>query len=302
MELRHLRYFVTLAEELHFGRAALRLGISQPPLSQQIRHLEEELSAKLFERDNRNVALTQTGALFLEEARATLEQAERARRVATRAEQGELGEVTVGLFPSAPLIEPVARLIIGFRRTHAKVRLTLRERPTQTALHDLAEGNLSVAFLRYASRPPVPPNFIVREIMREPLAVLLRQDHRLARSGRPIALAALAEEPFIHFSPSGDNALYPQFAALCREAGFEPCIEQEANQNGMILALVAAGLGISILPQSLCRAQLPETCVRPLKGDARSMVWFAYSRKMQSGPTAAFVAMALGSEAPQLPR
>ena len=138
MELRHLRYFIVVAEELHFSRAAERLGISQPPLSQQIRALEDELQVRLLDRTSRTVALTEAGKLFLEEARATLDQADRARLTAARAHRGEIGELTVGLFPSALLAEPVASAILGFRRGHPRVRLVLRERAVYAAVRDMA--------------------------------------------------------------------------------------------------------------------------------------------------------------------
>lgn len=278
MELRHLRYFTVLAEELHFGRAAERLGISQPPLSQQIRALEEELSARLFDRSNRHVALTEAGRLFLDEARATLEQAERARQVASRAHLGEMGELVIGLFPSAPLIGPVARAILAFRRRYPKVRLVLRERATHAALDDMLEGRLELSFMRYPGPLPLPLGASAFEVLREPMVVLMNRDHHLARERGPVSLAALAREPMVHFSPGIGNALHGHVAALCRRAGFEPRIEQEANQNGTILALVGAGLGISILPQSLCRLRLPELKTRHLaEADTQSVVWLAHA-------------------------
>ena len=181
MELRHLRYFVVVAEELHFSRAAERLGISQPPLSQQIRALEEDLQVRLFDRSSRNVALTEAGRLFLAEARATLDQADRARQTAARAHRGEIGELTVGLFPSALLAEPVAAAVLGFRRQHPRVRLVLRERAVYAAVRELAAGSLEIAYLRYATRPEVPPGIALLEVMREPMMLVVHRSHRLAR-------------------------------------------------------------------------------------------------------------------------
>lgn len=277
MELRHLRYFVVLAEELHFGRAAERLGISQPPLSLQIRLLEEELAARLFERTSRRVKLTQAGQLFLDEARAALDQVARARRVAARAHLGELGELVMGLFPSGPLIEPVARAMLSFRQHHPGVRLMLRERATHLALEDMAEGRLEVCFMRYPGQLPLPPGVTALEIAREPMVVLMPRDHPLATLEGPVPLAALAREPMVHFSPGIGNLLHAHVFALCANAGFEPRIEQEANQNGTIVALVAAGLGITILPRSICRLGLPELCVRRISdAGALSHIWLAH--------------------------
>jgi len=297
MELRHLRYFVALAEELHFSRAAERLGISQPPLSQQIRALEEELGARLFERTSRAVALTEAGRLFLGEARATLEQADRARLVAARAQRGEIGELTVGIFPSALLVDPVARAILGFRRRHPGVRLVLRERAVHAAVRDLAGGALEIAFLRHTTRPDVPAGFQLTEMMREPMVLVLHRDHPLTRSRGPVPLEALSAEPFVHFSPRSDSALHEHVAALCATAGFAPRIEQEANQNGSILALIGNGIGVSILPRSLCRLSLPELRVRPLASPAAvSRVWMAHRRR-GGGPLLRILADLAASEA-----
>lgn len=280
MELRHLRYFVVVAEELHFSRAAERLGISQPPLSQQIRALEEELQVRLLDRTSRTVALTEAGRLFLAEARATLDQANRARQTAARAHRGEIGELTVGLFPSALLAEPVAQAVLGFRRRHPRVRLVLRERAVHAAVRDMAGGSLEIAYLRYATRPDVPPGFALHEVMREPLMLVVHEAHRLARREEPVPLEELAQEPFVHFSPRSDSALHDHVAAICATAGFEPRIEQEANQNGSILALIGTGIGISILPRSLCRLTLPELRVLPIASPAAmSRIWLAHRRR-----------------------
>ena len=280
MELRHLRYFVVVAEELHFSRAAERLGISQPPLSQQIRALEEDLQVRLFDRSSRNVALTEAGRLFLAEARATLDQADRARQTAARAHRGEIGELTVGLFPSALLAEPVAAAVLGFRRQDPRVRLVLRERAVYAAVRELAAGSLEIAYLRYATRPEVPPGIALLEVMREPMMLVVHRSHRLARGDKPVPLEELAEEPFIHFSPRSDSALHEHVAAICATAGFEPRIEQEANQNGSILALIGTGMGISILPRCLCRLSLPELRVLPIASPAAvSRIWLAHPRR-----------------------
>ena len=280
MELRHLRYFVVVAEELHFSRAAERLGMSQPPLSQQIRALEDDLQVQLFERTSRHVELTEAGRHFLTEARATLAQAERARQAASRAHRGEIGALTVGLFPSALLAAPVAAAVLGFRRQHPRVRLVLRERAVHAAIRDLAGGDLDISFLRHSMRPDIPAGFALTEMLREPLMLVLHRDHPLARSRKPVPLEALAQEPFIHFSPRSDSALHDHVAAVCATAGFVPRIEQEANQNGSILALIGTGIGLSILPRSLCRLSLPELRVLPIDSAAAvSRIWMAYRRR-----------------------
>jgi len=280
MELRHLRYFVVVAEELHFSRAAERLGMSQPPLSQQIRALEEELKVRLLDRTSRSVTLTEAGRLFLAEARATLDQAERARLMATQAHRGEIGELTVGLFPSALLAEPVAATILGYRGRHPGIRLVLREFAIYAAVREMAAGRLDVAWLRYPSRPEVPPGFTLMEVMREPMMLVVHRDHRLAGHDGPVPLHELAQEAFIHFAPNSDAALHEHVASLCATAGFEPRIEQAMGQNGSILSLVGTGIGLSILPRCLCRLTMPELRVLPIASPAAvSRIWMAHRRR-----------------------
>src|SRR5215218_3656300 len=174
MELRHLRYFVALAEELHFGRAAARLGISQPPLSQQIRILEETLSARLFNRTNRRVELTQAGSLFLVEARAILERANRALSVAMRAERGELGELRIAMFPSAPLLARVGDAILTFRRSYPDVQLILNEVESHQQTQGLVEGREQIAIIRSNVAPVLPSTLRATELFREPFFVIMR--------------------------------------------------------------------------------------------------------------------------------
>ena len=185
--------------------------------------------------------------------------------MAAQAQRGEIGELTIGLFPSALLVEPVARAVLAFRRQHPRLRLVLRERAVHAAVRELAAGELEIAFLRYTTRPEVPAGFQLTEMMREPLVVVLHRDHPLAQDDAPLPLEALAQEPFVHFSPRSDSALHDHVAALCATAGFAPRIEQEANQNGSILALIGNGIGLSILPRSLCRLTLPELRLRALE-------------------------------------
>lgn len=290
MDLRQLRYFIALAEELHFGRAAERLHISQPPLSQQIRALEEELDVQLFERTSRSVQITEAGRLFYQEVLVLTEQMDHAARVAQRAHRGELGELRIGIFPSAPIVAPVAKLISDFRQAYPSAKLALKERQTHMALEDLREGKLEISFLRYDSAPPLTDDFQVELLMRESLLAVFRFDHPLAASDEPIALSALRDERFVHFPSQRGNALFPQFMALCRDAGFEPEITQEVNGNNMILALVAAGIGISVLPAAVCRFSLPELRTRPIvKLQDLTGIWLAYSRRSRSPLLRSFI-------------
>jgi DNA-binding transcriptional LysR family regulator len=294
IELRHLRYAVVLAEELHFGRAAARLGISQPPLSQQIRALEQELRAPLFERTNRRVELTEAGRAFVVEARATLVQAERAAAIAGQAQRGEVGELKIGFYPSAPLVAPFTRTLLAFRKALPGVRLILEEQVTTAQIDALVEGRLHIGFIRGPGKPDLPHAIAARELYREPLVAFLRADHQLlTKTRRALPLKALAAEPFVFFPRGSGTSLYDQVAALCRKAGFSPRVEQEARGNATILGLVAAGLGVSILPASLRDIAPANVVSRPLSpAGSPSSMWLIHRRHDPSPAAAKFVALA----------
>ena len=268
MELRHLRYAVALAEELHFGRAAARLGISQPPLSQQIAALEAQLGVRLFARNRREVQLTTAGALFVDEARVALRAAERARTVALQAERGELGELRMGLFVSAPLSRGVANAITEFRARHPGAHLLLSETLSRQVADMVAQGELDLGFVRSPAKPHLPPGLDAIEAVREPLCAVLAAGHPLARRTGPIPVAALADEPMIFYPRGFSLTMYDQVFSLCTSAGFTPRIVLEANANSMILGLVATGLGVTIMPAAQCGMRPANVRVRALATDA----------------------------------
>lgn len=263
MELRHIRYFVALADELHFGRAAARLGISQPPLSQQIQALEAMLSARLFNRTNRRVELTEAGSLFLAEARVILERADRAMTIARRAEAGELGELRIAMFPSAPFLYQIANAIQAFRRAYPDVQLTLNETESHQQTQGLIEGREQIAIVRSSVIPKLPSVLSAIELLREPLYVIMRHDHPLAKRRR-IAVRSLANEPFVFYGERMGKTLPHQVLHLCRSNGFDPNIEQLANGNASITGLVAAGLGIAIVPDAMCQLHHKDVVKRPV--------------------------------------
>lgn len=288
MELRHLRYFVALAEELHFGHAAARLGISQPPLSQQIKILEDMLRVRLFNRTNRRVELTQAGLLFLVEARATLERAERAISVATRAQRGELGELRIGMFPSAPLLTRIGDAILTFRRNFPDVQLVLNEIESHQQTQGLLEGREQVAIVRSAAAPVLPSQLQATELIREPFRVMMRSDHRLA-TRRKIPVGELAQESFVFYGDRMGRTLPHQVLALCRSAGFEPRVGQLANGNATITGLVAAGLGIAVVPEAMCQLRHKSVVSCPLdSAGAMTSIWLLRSRQDDSPPANAF--------------
>lgn len=283
MELRHLRYFVALTEDLHFGKAAARLNMSQPPLSQQIMQLEQDLGVQLFHRTNRRVTLTEPGKLFLVEARKVLHLAEHARDVAARAESGELGELVVGIFPSALLVERISVFVRRFRGLYPSVRLTLREFSSRAVVEELQSGGLEVAFVRHPERLSLPAGYADRMIADDPLVIAMHKDHPLAVESEGVPLSRLVGEPMVYFSIKRALPLHHQVVALCQAEGFEPRIEHEATENGALLALIASGAGISILPQSLCRLSLPELCTRPLlNSSASTKIWLVYPHDAKS--------------------
>ncbi len=245
MELRHLRYFVTVAEELNFRRAAARLQIAQPALSQQIRQLEDELGVRLLERSRRRVALTDAGGAFLEKARASIASASEAAHVARLADRGEIGRLSIGFVTSAlyGIFPDVVRV---FRERFPAVHLELHE--TVVAQHAalLRTGRVDVSFVR----PPIDEQgLVVRTILKEPWVVAMPSGHALARASR-ISLKSLAGERFIIFPRVLAPSIYDGVLAACQKAGFSPQIVIEAQMQ-TIISLAAAGMGLALVPESM---------------------------------------------------
>ena len=260
MELRHLRSFLAVAEELHFRRAAARLHISQPPLSQQIRRLEDELGARLFRRTKRRVELTPAGQAFLTEARQTLAQADRAVRAAQRAERGELGELVVGYVTSASY-EPLPDVIRGFRKHFPDVDLRLQNLRSVQQREALVDKRIDVGFVR----PEVAdPCLGYEAIWRESVVVALPGNHPLARRSILDALH-LAGELFVVVAPDDASAFYDQVVAFCRRAGFIPRVAGRVPDVQAAIALVAAGLGIGFVPAAVQGFKRKGVVYRPLR-------------------------------------
>lgn len=251
MELRHLRYFVAVAEELHFGRAAQRLNLSQPPLSRQIQRLEAELGVPLFDRGRHRVALTRAGVALLPEARRTLERADGVVRVAGRLRSGDAGHLRIGFVHSA-LYGAVPPLLRRFRERAPGVRLSIRELVTSELVDAVGEDRLDVAFVR----PPVDEGLAESTVEEEPLVAVLPDDHALAALPE-IGLPALAAEPFVLFPRPLGEGLWDVIVQACLAAGFTPVIAQESPQIHTIVGLVAAGVGVTLVPASVRRLALP---------------------------------------------
>jgi DNA-binding transcriptional LysR family regulator len=288
MELRHLRYFIAVAEELHFGRAAQVLGISQPPLSQQIQALEQEIGARLFERTNRRVELSEAGRLFLAEARLVLAQVDKAADVARRAQLGQLGELKIGFTSSAPFNSSIPQAIFAFRQAFPAVHLALQEMSSKEVAEALVDESVQVGIMRPL---PLPESLVAVELFREPLVAIIRADHPLAvGSEEGLQLSALAAEPFVFFPRSYGSGLYAQLINLARQAGFSPLITQEAGEAMTIIGLVAAGLGVTVLPASYQRMRIDGVVYRTLlDAEANTAVWLVQRRDQHSPMAKAFV-------------
>lgn len=270
MDLRHLRYFVAVAEELHFGRAAQRLHIQQPPLSRQIQLMEAELGFPLFDRSRRRVELTAAGAALLARAPQVFGAVDVAVREARRAAEGESGRLVIG-YPSSLAYSGLTELLRAFRTRYPAVELALRELSPGEQIEALKAGGLDVGFVRSSLDDPSLASELVR---REALMVMLPDDHPLTAQRR-IDLSALAEEPFVMFPRARGPAFFDQLLALCRSAGFTPRIVQEAPQLD-IISMVAAGLGVSIMPSSMRNFRRPGLRFRAIVGAPQvelSIVW-----------------------------
>jgi DNA-binding transcriptional LysR family regulator len=262
MELRHLRYFVAVAEEGHVTRAAERLGIQQPPLSQQIQALERELDVQLFRRKPRGVELTPAGRALLDDARAILARTEAAVAATKRAARGEAGRIGLGFTSSASFHPFVPRVIRAFREAHPLVVLGLEESGTTELVEALRSEAIDLAFIR----SPVgdTAGVAVFPVLEEPMVVALPNGHRLARSGAALPLAELAGETFILYRRPVGPGLHDAIVAACDRAGFSPTIGQEAPRMLSTLSLVAAGFGVALVPASMSRLETEGVAYRAL--------------------------------------
>ena len=252
MELRTLRSFVAVAEERHFHRAAERLHIAQPPLSQQIKRLEQELDAQLFVRTTRSVELTDAGRVLLDEARRVLAAADRATSAVQHAASGELGTVRIGFVASAAL-GLVPPILLAVQQRWPRLDLQLVEATTEEQLRALHHDRLDLGIAREVQQIP---ELVVRTLLKERLVVAMHESHTLAERGE-LALADLADERFIVFPRTRVSRLLDHIVGLCATAGFRPVVAHEALQFPTILGLAAANTGIAIVPDAMRALRLP---------------------------------------------
>jgi len=267
MELRHLRYFVTVAELGSISRAATKLFIAQPPLSAQIKQLEEEVGASLLVRLPRGVQLTPAGLSFLEDARAVLARAEQAIVRAREQQVGQRSTLRIGLMPSATQ-SLLPTLIRRFESAGLNLQIEAQERvPSTKQLQALRNAEIDIGFIRPAQSNPQPE--WVAEI-NDPYCLALPERHPLAQTQAVLPLPSLASEVFVAFSRFAESDYYDQTTALCEEAGFTPDVRHTATQFMSVLTMVACGLGVAIVPAS-CALLLPQHVrLRPLSGLERN--------------------------------
>jgi len=260
MDLRQLRYFLTVAEELHFVRAAERLGIAQPPLTLTIQKLERELDCTLFIR-GRQTQLTEAGMKLAEEARLVLDQAEHAFEATRRIARGEAGELRVGVPPSVMLTR-LPDAIRRYRRRYPQVAFTLREMGTAAIERALLDRTIDLGFLRESKGPP---SLYAGLFLTEPLVAVLPATHPLAKQ-KNLRLQALRKEPFVFFPRRIGPAFHDVLLAECGDAGFVPNIVQEATQWQTVITLVEAGMGVTIAPACVEKFAFAGVVYRKLPG------------------------------------
>lgn len=276
---RGLRAFLAVAEELHFGRAADRMGVAQPSLSQQVARLEADIGAVLFERTSRRVQLTSAGAAFLPGARRAVIEAERAARAARDAASGGAGELVIGAIGSAlnGILPGLVRAFLGSSR---HVRIDIRQLDTVDQLAALLDRRLDVGFVRSAQPTGA---LIITSVDEEPFVAVLPADHRLAAQAE-IALSALAGDPFVLWPRRASTGFYDEVIALCRQQGFSPQMQCEAAGAETLLGLIAAGIGVSIQPASYANLGRAGVVFRPLTGPAPTSTLQIAHRRGNSSP------------------
>jgi DNA-binding transcriptional LysR family regulator len=259
MELRHLRYFSVLAEELHFGRAARRLSISQPPLSVAIRQLEDSVGARLFERNSKEVRLTHAGEALRVSARRLLRQAEEAATEARDVANGSAGRLRIG-FVGAMLYRGLPPALRAFQARHPAVRITLSELNSGVQIAELLHDRLDLGFV-HTSR--MPPELQHRLLLAEPFVCCLPAGHPLARK-RVLAPADLRSQPFVLFSREASPDYHERILTICADAGFLPEVRHEVRHWLAVVSLVSQGMGVALVPQAMRHSALRGAVFRPL--------------------------------------
>ncbi|MEW6637481.1 MAG: LysR family transcriptional regulator [Actinomycetota bacterium] len=278
MELSDIRYFVAVAEELHFGRAARSLYITQPSLSKRVAKLEEELGVRLFHRSRREVRLTEAGDAFLKGARLVLEEAQRAMEEARKAARGELGSLEVGFFSPA-IYGILPEILKSHHERFPAVRVTLHEWTSAVQLERLREGKIEIGFMR---APVEEDGFLTEHVFVEPVVAALPEDHPQARR-EVVPPEELADEPFIMVPRHKEPNSFDRYVGICQRAGFSPRIVQEVFEIHAIVGLVATGMGVAFVPASIRVLQRPGVVYRALR-DQEAKIGTAVVRRNAEPP------------------
>ncbi|MBB6501050.1 LysR family transcriptional regulator [Pedobacter cryoconitis] len=279
MDLRHLNYFLVLAEELHFGRAAERLHISQPPLSRMIQQIENDLGVLLFERTKRSVILTPAGSDFLQEAKQMISQMQAVKKRLAIYGKGETGTLRIG-YVGAVMHSKLPSLLADFSKGLPYINLRFEELPNHNLVHELNNGTLDVAFVRTWLHPEKLEENL---ILTEPFIAVLPVAHALAQQQR-IAIEDLKQETFITFSRECGPTIFDSFLALCSNAGFSPQISHYASQLNSVLRLVESGFGISLLPEHVEQGYQLNLKFIPLENTEETVPLIMLHRKENPNP------------------
>jgi DNA-binding transcriptional LysR family regulator len=260
MKLRQLQFFTAIAEELSFSRAAVKLHVAQPSLSAQIKALEDELGVRLFERDKRHVSLTPAGRRFRGRAATILSLADGAKADALATARGQLGTIDIGYTALSMFSTALPQAIRSFRQSHPNVMITLRELPSLEQLHELSERSLDVGILRKVD-VSAPKGISIVEWYRTPLVAAIPSDHPIAKS-TSLSLAELKNEAFIMYPRRAGTGIYWHVMELCTAAGFRPRVVKEVLESSTIIGLVAAGVGIAVVPADMNCIRFSEVVYR----------------------------------------
>lgn len=282
MEMRHLRCFVAVAKELHFGRAAQRLHLSQPPVSQALKELEDELGVRLLERTSRRIALTPIGEDLLNDALSILAGADLMRKRGRDAASGLVGSLSIG-FISLPTLTFLPALLKTFDSTFPQVKLSLLEGTTDQLTHDVESGHLDLALV--FQQPDLPPTLQSRPVQRDPLVVALPQDHPEARHAQ-VSLKQLKNEKFLCFERRFGPLMFDAIVASCMKNGFSPQVFT-ARQMHTIVSMVSGGLGVALVPECLRALGREGVVYRPIQGARPAVSTVAVWRAADRSPVLA---------------
>ncbi|WP_374596180.1 LysR substrate-binding domain-containing protein [Sphingosinicella sp.] len=282
MDLRQLRYFVTLCEELHFRRAAEKLNITQAPLSVAIKSLETELGAQLFHRTQRRVSLTQVGAAFRQQAAAVLDQLDRSIEEIREMVSGEAGQLRIGFTTASSLLVFFPQIIRAFRTRYPKVDIRLHDLSSQQQIAALENRDIDVGLLR-SPQIPVRSDIHFVQILQDPLIVAMHADSPLLAREK-LHIADLRGEPMIFYPRNSGVGIHEQFLRLCGEAGFVPNIVQEVRESATIISLAASGLGVAVVPSELQCINVPNIRFKPL-ADEGAMTYLVMASRAGEAST-----------------